>query len=169
MADGFPNHTVFEFAAMDEIRSPILNTGVEHWKSLCGTRRFPAREQLRPHCIASALKHLVLAKVLDDGADFEFRIVGDTSARSFSVPRQGRKLSDIAATEPHQAMRMAALYQCCVHNKAPIYVRGTIGHDATAAKFTHFDAVVLPMGPNDDLVDHILGFGVYEKRFNDES
>jgi hypothetical protein len=167
--DAFPDETVFEFAPIEDIRSPILQTGFAHWKSLCGERRFPARHQLRPHAIAGALNHLVLAKVLDDGADFEFRIVGDTSARSFHVPRQGRKLSEIGLAEPLQAMRLAGLYACCVRSKAPVYVRGTIGHDATAAKFTHFDAIVLPMGPDDDTVDHILGFGVYEKRFGAKS
>ncbi len=110
------------------------------------------------------MANMVLIKVFDGGTDLEFRIVGDAAMRSFNVPRQNRKLSEIAIEEPDQAMRLASLYRCYVDNRAPIAVRGIMGHDATAANFTHLEAVLLPMGPDQTTIDHLIGFGEYEKR-----
>lgn len=164
--DTFPETTVFEFVPLAEVRSPILRIGIDHWNALRGSRRFPARSELRPRAIAGAMANMVLIKVLDGGADFEFGIVGDAATRSFSVPRQGRKLSEIAVEEPYQATRLASLYRCCVEQRAPIAVHSVMGHDAKAANFTHLEAVVLPLGPDDDTVDHLLGFGIYQKQLS---
>lgn len=162
--DSFPETTVFEFIPLAAVCSPILRVGIDHWEAIRAPRQFPPRSALRPRAIAPAMANMVLMKVFDNGADFEFCIVGDAATQSFSVTRQGRRLSEIAVQEPYQAMRLMSLYRCCVENRTPIAVRSTMGHDATAANFTHLEAVVLPLGPNDQVVDHLLGFGLYEKR-----
>jgi hypothetical protein len=90
MDNAFPEQTTIEFAPLDEIRSPILHQGVDHWIGLSGKRSFPSREELRPRAIAGAMSHMVLVKVIDGGADFEFRIVGDAAAASASRTLRAR-------------------------------------------------------------------------------
>jgi len=154
----FPDESNLEFVPVDQLQDPIIQRSVAYWDSLRNGRRFPARDLLKPQKLGSALRYLVLLKVLDGGADFEYRIVGDVASTAYRIPRQNRRLSEIAKVAPRAAHRLGRTYSCCLETKAPFGVRWTPGRDVELANFSSSEAAILPLGPDDDTVDHILIF-----------
>jgi len=43
----------------------------------------------------------------------------------------------------------------------PLALRGRIGRDVTRVNFTDSENLLLPLGPNDQTVDHILSVSAY--------
>jgi hypothetical protein len=153
-----PDQSILDTIPVDQLRDPIFQQSVAYWNSLRNGRRFPARDLLRPQKLAGALRHAVLLKVVDSGADFEYRIIGDVASTAYCIPRQSRLLSEIAKVAPRAAHRLGQIYSCCLETKAPFGVRWALGRDVELANFASCEAVILPLGPDDDTVDHILVF-----------
>src|SRR5258708_39864838 len=74
---------------LKEAECPAVRDGIAHWRRMRGSRRFPARSDLSPRDISGTLRHTVLLRVLDRGADYEYRIVRDphTAAQGCSMHR----------------------------------------------------------------------------------
>jgi hypothetical protein len=157
-----PDYTSFEFVALDTIRATPLRLGLEYWQSVRGARRFPTREDIKARDICGALQQMALLKV--EGNDFIYRIVGDGTVRAFDVPIQNRRISDVAYDEPGFDAIVLPLLRKVVKSGEPIALRGTTGHDVTRANFTDYENVLLPLGPDDRTVDHVLTFGSYTSR-----
>ena len=161
--------TFFEPITIDELESPVVKLGADYWNRLRGSRRYPAREDLRPRDIASILRNMVLAKVIDGGADFEIRIAGDAQVQAFDVTFQGKRLSEVG--KPHNAFNAAirSIYRYVTESAAPIAVRGRVGAGFPNVKFSYCESLFLPLGPTDDVVDHVLLFSTYVARaFTDD-
>lgn len=155
--------TLIDCISFEDISSPMLRHGVEQWNGLRGRRRFPAREDLKPRDIVHLLSCMSLLRTLPDG-DFEYRITGDAVVRSYDVRLQNRRVSDICRDMPVYARFVRPLLAHVARHGTPLAVKGKTGHDVYLTKFTHHENVVLPLGPNDDTVDHILIFSSYERR-----
>ncbi len=154
-----PENSAFHSIAFDSFESPVLQSGYRYWLSKCGSRRFPARDDIRPREIATSLRYTALIKV--EGADFIYRIVGDVIVMSFGVTLQNRKLSDLAYDEPGFGTFVIPQLRKVVAHGEPIALRGKVGRDVTHANFTDSENLLLPLGPDDDTVDHILTFSSY--------
>jgi hypothetical protein len=159
-----PDATTLEFFPLDDLQSPVLKGAAEYWLQLRGTRRFPSRDELMPSRFSSALRHMALVRVIDGGADFEYRIVGETLAGAFSVPLPFRMLGEINTTAPSTAAVIGRVYQRSLQAGEPLGVRGVTGRDSRTATFTHFESLVLPLGAVETEVDHLLTFMLYELR-----
>ena len=155
--------TVIDWISLDELTGPRVRQGVEYWRALCGDRSFPAREQLKPRDIASALSAMSLFKVLE-GDDFQYRIVGDGVVRAYDTRLQNRRLSEIELDSPSFGFFVRPVLTHVAKHRSSLALRGKIGHDAPRAHFTHFENALLPLGPSDDEVDHVLVFSNYERR-----
>jgi len=153
-----PDETVLEYFPLDRLQSPILHGAAAYWLRLRGSRRFPSREDLNPARFSSALRHMALVRVMGDGAEFEYRIVGDSLAGAFSVPLQNSRLGEIATKAPSTVTVIGGVYRRCVQSGEPLALSGTTGRNASTAMFTHFEAVVLPLGVAEPVVDHLLTF-----------
>lgn len=153
-----PDETLLEFDTLDRVESPILHGPVEYWNRLRGSRRFPAREELNPGRFRSALRYMALVRVIDGGADFEYRIVGDSFAQAFSISLNSRRLGAIAAEAPGTAAVIGRVYRQCAKSGEAFVVRGTTGRHSEAVMFLHHEALVMPLGISD--VDHLLVFAV---------
>ncbi len=153
-----PQRTTYRAIGLAELSYPQVRDGLQYWQSLKGERLFPSRQQVKPRAIASLLANTILIKVIEGGKDFVFTIVGDEVLRSYRTPFIHRRWSELVVDLPHAAAYWGDVYRDICRNKKPWAVRYTPGLDGEA-KFSKAEAVVLPLGPNDDVVDHILTFG----------
>jgi hypothetical protein len=154
-----PENTVFHDIAFDRIESPVLRSGYQYWLNKRGDRRHPARDDIRPREIAPLLRYLALIKI--EGDDFIYRIVGDTIVMSYGIPLQNRRMSDLAYDEPGFGTFAVPLLRKVATTAEPVAVRGKIGRDVTHVNFTHSENILLPLGPDDHTVDHVLTFASY--------
>jgi len=157
-----PSVTTYRRIDPEDVEHPSARLGLEVWRLRRGERRFPAREDIKPRDVAQAMQHLSLLKVVD--GDFLYRIVGDAVVRAYDTPLQNRKVGEISEDSPSFGAIVMPLFKSVVEDKTPIAIRGTTGHDALMANFTDYEALFLPLGPDDETVGHILVFSEHISR-----
>jgi len=160
----FPGLTSIQFVPVEALQKRTVRLGYDYWLRQRGERKFPARAQIRPNEIASALSHFALIKVWDSGADFEVRIAGDAMNSAYRAPLNGRLISDIATDLPLMADRWRRIFCEIIATGSPLAVRTHAGHDLPETNFTDSEAVFLPLGESDDVVDYMLLFAQHERR-----
>jgi hypothetical protein len=148
--------TAVHAVTLDELESPIVKLAADYWRSLRNGRRFPARGDLHPRDMAGILRDMALVKIISGGADYEYRIVGDAQAQAYAVPLQGRRISEISVTAPWFSHIVTNVYEHVRRSGEPLAIRGRIGREFPEAKFVYHESVFLPLGVNDDAVDHLL-------------
>jgi len=148
--------------AFTDIETPTLRNALEYWQALRGPRRFPSRADIRPRDIAGMLRNISLIKVEND--DFIFRVVGDDIVLAFGLNLQNRRLSDLARQEPVFGEMIAPLLRKIVATGEPLALQGKSGRDIAYLNFTASENLLLPLGPDDDTVDHILSVSCYQSR-----
>jgi hypothetical protein len=151
-----PDQNAVHAVTLDELDSPALKLAADYWRSRLNGRRFPAREDLHPRDIAGILRNTALVKVIDGGADYEYRIVGDAQAQAYAVSLQGRRVSEIALAAPWFGNIAAFTYDYVRRSGEPLALRGGVGREFPEAKFVYNENVLLPLGASDDAVDHLL-------------
>lgn len=143
-----------------EVGHALLRRGLALWNDLRGPRRFPSRSQISPRVLGALLRHTVLVKVLDDGGEFEVRIVGDAIAAVQDVPLQGLTTSGIDRKLPGYGTLLRQFYMRGCNAKAPMALRGPIQR-RTLSRTLHRELLLLPLGDDDAAVDHLLSLVVY--------
>jgi hypothetical protein len=159
--------TSFEVSDIDRIRSAIVRKGVDYWLALRGARAFPTREDIRPRDIAPILTNMVIAKVVDGGLDFELRIVGDEVSRAHCTPLINRRLSEIQAELPRTVDHWIATYRRVMETRMPSVIFVDVGYEAPEVNYTYAEIACLPLGPSDDVVDHLVTFGERAMTFSE--
>ncbi len=157
-----PDCTAFQFVAPETLESAPIRIGFEYWRYRRGSRRYPSRNDIHPRDITAALQNMSLLKV--EGDDFIYRIVGDGVVRAYDIPIQNRRISDIVYDEPGFGTIVIPLLRKVVETGEPVAIRGTTGHDVTRANFTDYANVLLPLGPDNRTVDHLITFSSYTSR-----
>lgn len=145
-----------EIVALDALEAMQVRSGIAHWQRLKGARRFPTRDEIKPRDLGALLSNIILARVLEGGADYEYRIVGDALVQGFNENFAGRKLSSIIADAPKFGLGLRMLYEMVRGSGEPLGYRGWVGQDMTGAQFVYHENAVLPFGPHPELVDHIM-------------
>jgi hypothetical protein len=153
--------TSFERISLDELESPVVKQGAAYWLGLCGGRRFPSYEDLHPRDFASILANTLLVKIVDGGADFEFRIVGDAQMQTYALPFAGKRLSEMAQTNIAYCYVLKGLFGHVAAFREPVAVRGQLGPGFPHVRFGYFESLFLPLGATDGAVDYLLGFSAY--------
>jgi hypothetical protein len=158
------NITSFEVVKLGDLESSIVKQGANYWHALRGTRRYPARKELRPRDFASILRNTLLVRVIDAGADFEFRIVGDAQAQTYALPFAGKCLSEFAPSDTAYCYVLKGFFGHVTEHGEPVAVRGNMGSISSNVQFSYCESIFLPLGESDDAVDHLLGFSAYIPR-----
>jgi hypothetical protein len=148
------------FLCIDVAINPFVKMGVAYWHSLCGQRRFPARDDLTLRGTAAILPYSVIVRVIDGGADFEYRYVGESQRQAFKTSFKGLRLSQIEAAVPQLGSLLRAAYERVRSSGEPFLVRGRIDHEPADSKLLYHESAFLPLGISDAAVDHILIVGV---------
>jgi hypothetical protein len=158
-----PKESSVHIVAAELLDSVPVSAALHYWKSLKGVRRFPAREELTPRRMAPFLRNIVLLRIIDDGADYEYRIVGDAHVQAQGLNFQGMRLSEVEAIAPEPGKLSRATYGHVRVTREPFAVRGWVGRDVPASKYCYYETAFLPLGKN-DVMDHILVATSYAPR-----
>ena len=151
-----PAESSGEIVAIDALEAVPVLSGVAHWRKLCAGRRFPDKADIEPRELSFLLGNVILVKVLDDGADYEYRIVGEALVPGFSGNFAGRRLSHIVAETPKFGLALRMLYEMVRTSGNPLGYRGWVGQDMKGAEFSYHENALLPFGSEPDEVDHLL-------------
>ncbi len=147
---------------LDSVENSLVRAGIGYWRRLKGDRAFPARRQLSPRDIAGLLRNVILVRVVNDGDDYEFRIVGDAHVQMSGFNMQGGHIRDLQRVSPSFATALQKLYGKVLSTRAPFALRGAMERPGQAPLAS--ESVLLPLGPDDSTIDHILVFSVYVPR-----
>jgi hypothetical protein len=140
--------------ALSAISSPMLCEGLRYWNAKRGVRAFPSRAEIQPAEMKKILPHIILAKTIDDGRDFEFRLAGQSVMSAHGFNPTGWKVSELdrhAAGFTAVVMRVYGRVQA---SGVPYASRGTLKH--LDRSFRSFESLFLPLGPDGRAVDHIF-------------
>ena len=147
--------------ALAEIDSAVLLQGAAYWRGLCRERKFPARTDVTPRGLAGLLRYTPLLRVIDGGKDYEYRIVGDAYVMAHGVSFQGKRWSETEKFSPGYHATIKSAYDRVIRKGEPVAMRGWIERGAKKSELVYSEYLFLPLGDNDDAVDHILVFAVY--------
>lgn len=151
----FPDTTTVRMVAVEELAHQNTRLALECWQALRKGRTFPTREDIGPRTIAPFMKNLSIVKVIDDGADFENRIIGDAVAQAYNAKMNASLISEVERNAPLLGSKLREVYRHALRIRQPFAVKATVGHDKIEARFAETEVVVLPLG-NMDTIDHIL-------------
>jgi hypothetical protein len=147
-------------APVEDARSPFVKAGVEYWATVKAARRFPARAELTLRGMAPFLPYSVIVGVIDDGADFEYRYVGDAQRQAFRSYFKGLRITQIEAAAPELGALLRGVYEQVRSSAIPFLVRGRLDQEDDDARFRYHETAFLPLGVGDGAVDHLLVVGV---------
>jgi hypothetical protein len=143
-----------------EIQNPLTRKAFEKWDRLRGTRRFPSRTDAAPRELSLLLRNIALVRVIQGGAEFEFRIVGDALVQAQPGLRAGLTTPQLDEEVPGYGTALRLIYQDVCDSRRPEAYRGFYQRSADKISFYH-ETLLLPLGTSDGVVDHILVVGVY--------
>jgi hypothetical protein len=143
-----------------EVQNPLTRKALDKWNRLRGTRRFPSRRDAAPRELSSLLRNIALVRVIQGGADFEFRILGDAIIQSQTGLQAGMTVNELEEMYPGYGALFRTLYQLVCDTRDPHAYRGFYERTADKRSFFH-ESLMLPLGDDDGIVDHILIVGVY--------
>lgn len=149
---------------LDQIESPIVRQGLDYWLKLRGERPYPARADMTPRDLSALLRHVVLLKLVDDGADYLYRIVGDAHVISHGFNMQGLLVSDVDRYSPDYGPVLKSLYDRAVRRRDAYAFRGWLERGAEHKQYIYSESVFMPLGPDARTIDHVLNFSVYTPR-----
>lgn len=156
-----PQGREFTFIEPCELEESVTRRAYALWQELRGSRPHPRREELTMRDIYKLAPHLSLVRVINNGEDFEHRIVGDAIVRAFDVGLQNRLFSEVAIDAPKLVAESFFLFRKTVATGAPLAWRHRVVHDDIHIIYTKAEIVLLPLG--EDYVDHIAAFGVHSR------
>ncbi|HUO93085.1 MAG TPA: PAS domain-containing protein [Rhizomicrobium sp.] len=143
-----------------DVADPLLHQALAVWNAQRGTARFPTRDAMTPRVMAPFLRNIVLVRAIDDGKDYEFRIVGDAIVQVQGTTLQGLTLTEIDKQLPGYGRALRPIYGALLAAGEPMAWRGRIEQAPMKRAFAH-ETILLPLGADGTRVDHILVVGVY--------
>jgi hypothetical protein len=145
---------------VSQVQNPLTRKALEKWNDLRGERRFPSRKDAAPRELSALLRNIALIRVVQGGADFEFRVLGDAIVQSQMGLEIGMTTSELDDRYPGYGALLRVLYQRICDARAPQAYRGFFERAADRRSFYH-ESLLLPLGADDGVVDHILVVGVF--------
>jgi hypothetical protein len=146
---------------LENVQSEVVRAGVAYWNRLRGARKFPSRHDIVPRDIRGLLRNVVLLRVVNGGQDYEFRIVGDAHVIAHGFSLHAKHLSQMDQHAPGYGAILKELYDYPVRHGTPLALRGWLAMGEEASEFLYSESAFMPLGPDDNTVDHVLNFSVY--------
>jgi hypothetical protein len=149
------------FVTVDDVKEPLLQYVVATWNALRHDRAFPCWDDIDPRQFWKALDNLLVLRVIGDCDDYEFRIAGDAHVRVLGITGTPRRLSQLNDYIPGYAATLKPLYDRAVRSRAAYALRTEIRRSSDRVPNFFSESAFLPLGPNDEAVDHVLIASVY--------
>jgi hypothetical protein len=141
--------------ALAEIENPTVRKGLEVWERARGNRRMPSRAQMTPRALMGVLSHVAVLRVIDAGAEFEFRIVGDQIRVQQGVPLQGKRMAEVEEMLPAYGSVLKRIYRNAYEAAEACAFRGWYTRPADNHPFFH-EVVIMPLGDDGKTADHLI-------------
>lgn len=147
---------------VSEVDNAILSRGLALWREAKGAGRHPPRRAVTPRLLKPILRNTSLLKVIEGGADYEYRIVGDACVMAHGQSFQGKRWSETGEMAPGFHRVIKPFYDRVVRDKEPVAMRGWVERHGAATGAVYCEYVFLPLG--EEGVDHLLNVAVYLHR-----
>lgn len=154
------DNTSLGMIGLDELQGEPLRNGLALWRLKKGKRLYPSREDMSPRVLGALLRNVVLVKVLEDGHEFEIRIVGDVVASMQEIPVQGLRTREMDEIIPGFGHALRQIFAQVCKEKSAMAIRGKVLRNIGIAEIRR-EIVLMPLGQTDEAVDHILTLIVY--------
>jgi hypothetical protein len=145
---------------LSEIENPLVQKALGIWENARGARSMPSRADMSPRAMSGLLRNTVLVRVLGDGDEFEFRIVGDAIVQAQGASLQGMTMAQIDLVLPGYGSILHKVYTSAYRKRMPYAYRGWYVRDADGRAMFH-ESLLMPLGDDGEKADHILVVGVY--------
>jgi hypothetical protein len=133
----------------------------DYWLTRRGGRSMPRRSDISPAQLKAQLPHILLADVIDGGADFRYRLVGTELLRFFYAEPSGKQISKVLAPFGEATVEgTLASYRGVMERRAPVRITGAGAWYGQEPKL--FDAYLAPLSDDDVTINMILGTFVFE-------
>jgi hypothetical protein len=143
-----------------QVQNTVTRKAYEKWNRLRGQRRFPSRQDALPRELSSLLRNIALIRVIEGGAEFEFRITGDAIVQSQAGLQSGMTTADLDKIYPGHGSILHRVYRDVCLTRAPQAYRGFCRCGNEECSLYH-ESLMLPLGADDGVVDHILFVAVH--------
>jgi hypothetical protein len=149
--------------ALEDVESSVVREAVAYWRGLCRGRPFPSRAEILPRDIRGLLRNICLIRVVDGGADYEYRVIGDAHVQAYGFSMQGKLLSAFDHYAPGHGPVLKRLYDRVVRKSEPYALRGWIERSDIQKQYIYSESLFAPLG-EDGVVDHVFNVSVYVPR-----
>ena len=150
--------TAGPFADLEVIPRPdlrILDDFVLYWDRKRAGRMAPRPADIVPSELSGHLPNSVIVDVLDDGADFRYRFIGEHLIESVGRDATGHRFSGLYQDQPEALAELRSIFNIPLRRKSPSYMRGRIfwlPHD----DYRKFTAALVPLSNDGFTVGAIL-------------
>ena len=135
---------------------PVLRAVKDYWQEKRAARLMPARRDINPAELKASLRQILLVDVLPDAEDFRYRLLGSRLRPYFPHEATGRTMREaLAPFGEFTVMATLEVYRMVVEGRAPVRVTGPGDTFAQPSKF--FEAMLLPLGDDDETVNMVFG------------
>jgi hypothetical protein len=153
-----------EIITLAQTTDVFVKKAIDYWTALKGARRFPAHSELSLRGMVAFISYVVIVRVLDGGADYQYRFVGDAQVRAFKSPINGLKVSQIEETAPYIGSLLRDAYdRTCASGEATA-TRGCVNFGQSEMMPHYQETALFPLGDDERTVDHLLSVGVHIPR-----
>ncbi len=139
--------------SFEHVRNPALRHVVSYWFDICGGRPMPARRDINPIEIRSALAQIWLCDYLSESDRFRYRLAGDEINDFWGFNLSGKYLDEIVPAE-----RLASVtkkYRMATELPAIVYDRGCLS--LTEEIKRNGERIILPLSDDGRTVNALLG------------
>jgi hypothetical protein len=147
--------------ALGDIESSEVALVVRAWQKWRGFHAMPARSKIDPRDLGAALRNVSLVAVVNEGDDYDFRVIGDAHVEAYGRNFTGRSMRDVIGTSPKFGRLLKASFDLVRSTGRPYAFRGTMGYDAPDANFAWFETCYLPFGEAGMPVSFIVNAASY--------
>lgn len=156
----YPERTTFTEIAFADLEDAAICLGVTQWLQARGERKFPSRHELDIRNLGRALANMALIEVIDGGADFLIRLVGDEVRRAYPAKLNGRLISELFKELPKTVPLWRAAFRKVVETGEPLAMQIQVGSDIPEVRYSYAEAVCLPFGAA-DRVEYLVSFACH--------
>ena len=141
------------FLLLDEVSSDTIRDVHAYWDRLRAGRRFPAKRDIDPSAIKSALPYVLIAEVQREPLRVRYRLVGTEAAHFAGEDFTGKYLHETGWGEDAEAI--ALYYVHMFQTGGPVYGVDYFTQVSDRQR-KPFEWAILPLAADGETIDHCL-------------